>query len=90
MLSSNPKISRFVDPKFSDKLLILSSLISRQILSLFNDMSNTLQNTAEDESDLIRNIQFFLQNVCKCVNILHSLFGITFVLFLLKLSAGKV
>ena len=41
---------------------------------------------AEDESDLIRNIQF-KSNVC-IINT-HSLFGITFILHLLKLSAGK-
>ena len=38
-----------------------------------------LTKTAEDESNLIRNIQVFLVN---CVINMHSLFGITFVLFL--------
>jgi hypothetical protein len=43
---------------------------------------------AEDESDFIRfEIYSFFYKLC--VNIMHSLFGITFVLFLLKLSAGK-
>ena len=42
-------------------------------------------NTAEGESNLIRNIQFLIN----CAIYMHSLFGIIFVLFLLKLSAGK-
>ena len=45
-----------------------------------------LANSAEDESDLIRNIQF---NSNLCIVYMHSLFGITFILYLLKLSAGK-
>ena len=44
-----------------------------------------LTNTAKDESNLIRNIQFLIN----CLINMQSLFGITFVLFLLKLSAGK-
>ena len=45
-----------------------------------------LANSAEDESDLIQNIQF---NSNLCIINMHSLFGITFILNLLKLSAGK-
>ena len=45
-----------------------------------------LANSAEDESDLIRNIQF--NSNLRIIN-MHSLFGITFILYLLKLSAGK-
>ena len=43
-------------------------------------------NSAEDESDLIGTLQFD-SNLC-IIN-MHSLFGITFILYLLKLSAGK-
>ena len=37
-----------------------------------------LTNTAEDQSNLIRNIQLLIN----CVKNMHSLFGITFVLFI--------
>ena len=39
-----------------------------------------------NESDLIRNMQF---NSNLCIINMHSSFGITFILYLLELSAGK-
>ena len=51
----------------------------------FDSYTADLTNTAEDESNPIRNIPFLIN----CVNNMHSLFRITFVLFLLKSSAGK-
>ena len=51
----------------------------------FDSYTAELTNTAEGESNLIRNIPFLMN----CVDNMHSLFRITFVSFLLKSSAGK-
>ena len=61
--------------------ILLTHFIKNCIFRIRFDSSSAVlvkyfMNTAEDKSNLIRNIQFLIN----CVNNMHSSFGITFVL----------